>query len=191
MQDPRLDKLADVLVDYSTAVRPDDLVRLTGPPVARPLIVSPLRTRTLTGVHPHVQIVPDECEEIKLDLASQEQLGYEDPLELFVVERIDVAIRVRGEDNTKSLSGVPPQKQALLSQSRKRQRARFLERAGTGELRWVTTQFPCHAAAQDAQMSLAAYERPVGARSASGNRGWSIVSTGPTRSGSPRRKGPT
>ena len=39
--------------------------------------------------------------------------------------------------------------------------ARFLERAGKGELRWVTTQFPCQAAAQDAQMSLAAYEQFV------------------------------
>jgi len=39
--------------------------------------------------------------------------------------------------------------------------ARFLDRAAKGELRWVTTQFPCHAAAQDAQMSLAQYERFV------------------------------
>ncbi len=161
MQDPRIDKLADVLVRYSTAVEPDDLVRLTGPPVARPLIVALYRAVLQAGAHPHVEIVPDECEEIKLDLGGDEQLGYEDPLELFAVERIDVAIRVRGEDNTKSLSGVPPQKQALLSQARKRQRARFLERAGAGKLRWVTTQFPCHAAAQDAQMSLARYERFV------------------------------
>ena len=161
MQDPRLDKLADVLVGYSTAVKPDDLVRLTGPPVARPLIVALYRAVLKAGAHPHVRIVPDECEEIKLDLGSDEQLRYEDPLELFVVERIDVAIRVRGEDNTKSLTGQPPQKQALLSQSRKRQMARFFERAGAGEMRWVTTQFPCHAAAQDAQMSLAAYERFV------------------------------
>ena len=161
MQDPRLDKLAHVLVNYSTSVRPDDLVRLTGSPLARPLIVALYRAVLTAGAHPQVQLVPDECEEIKLHLGSDEQLGYEDPLELFLVERIDVAIRVRGEDNTKALTQVPPQKQALLSQARKRQRARFLERAGAGELRWVTTQFPCHAAAQDAQMSLAAYERFV------------------------------
>ncbi|OHB85452.1 MAG: peptidase M29 [Planctomycetes bacterium RBG_16_64_12] len=161
MYDPRLDRLADVLVNYSTAVRPGDLVRLSGPPVARPLVVALYRAVLNAGGHPHVDMAPDECDEIKLESASEGQLRYEDPLDLFTVERIDVAIRVKAEDNTKALSGTDPRKQALLSQARKKPMARFLARAGKGELRWVTTQFPCHAAAQDAQMSLAAYERFV------------------------------
>ena len=33
MRDPRLEKLADVLVSYSVGVKPNHLVRLTGPPV--------------------------------------------------------------------------------------------------------------------------------------------------------------
>jgi len=161
VNDPQLDKLADVLVNYSTAVRPGDLIRLAGPPVARPLVVALYRAVLKAGGHPHLTITPDECEEIKLELASEEQLRYQDPLDQFTVERIDVAIRVRAEDNTKSLSGTDPRRQALLSQARKEPMARFLERAAKGELRWVTTQFPCHASAQDAQMSLAAYERFV------------------------------
>ncbi|NQT15747.1 MAG: aminopeptidase, partial [Planctomycetes bacterium] len=155
------DNLAEVLVNYSTAVEADDLVSLSGPPVARPLIVALYRAVLRAGGHPHVEIVPDECTEIKLELAGEDQLGYADPLDLFTVERVDVAIRVRGEDNTKALSGTDPRKQALLSQARKEHIARFMARAGSGALRWVTTQFPCHAAAQDAQMSLAAYERFV------------------------------
>ncbi len=161
MQDPRIDKLADVLVHYSTTVRPDDFVRLSGPPVTRPLLVALYRAVLKAGAHPHVHVVPDECEELKLALGTDEQLLYEDPLDLYAVERIDVAIRVRGEDNTKSLTGTDPKRQALLSQARKRFMARFLDRAAKGELRWVTTQFPCHAAAQDALMSLADYERFV------------------------------
>jgi aminopeptidase len=161
MQDPRIDKLADVLVRYSTAIQPDDLVRLSGPPVARPLVVALYRAVLRAGGHPHVRIVPDECEEVKLDLASEEQLRYEDPLDLFTVERIDVSIRIRGEDNTKALTSVSPERQTLASQARKKHFTRFLERAAGGKLRWVTTQFPCHAAAQDAQMSLAAYEQFV------------------------------
>jgi aminopeptidase len=161
MHDPRLDNLADVLVNYSTAVKPDDLVSLSGPLVARPLVVAIYRAVLQAGGHPHVTMAPDECTEIKLELAGEDQLRYQDPLDLFAVERVDVAIRVRGEDNTKSLSGADPQKQALLGQARKEHVARFMARSGSGALRWVTTQFPCHAAAQDAQMSLAAYERFV------------------------------
>jgi aminopeptidase len=161
MQDPRIDKLADVLVGYSTAVQPDDLVRIAGPPVTRPLIVALYRAVLKAGGHPHVEMAPDECEQIKLELAGQDQLAYEDPLDLFMVERIDVSIRLLGQDNTKALTGAAPAKQALVSQGRKKQFGRFLDRASAGALRWVTTQFPCNAAAQDAQMSLSEYERFV------------------------------
>jgi aminopeptidase len=34
----------------------------------------------------------------------------------------------------------------------------FMKRAGSGSLRWVATQFPCQASAQDAEMSLSEYE---------------------------------
>ena len=161
MEDPRLEKLADVLVNYSTAVRADDLVRLAGPPVARDLLVALYRAVLRAGGHPHVDMVPDECAEIKLDMAGEHQLHYEDPLDLFAVERVDVSIGIWGQDNTKALTGTEPKRQALVSQARKKYVGRFMERAAAGELRWVGTQFPCHAAAQDAQMSLAAYERFV------------------------------
>jgi len=161
MQDPRLVKLADVLVNYSTGVKPDDLVRIVGPPVARPLVAEVYRAVLRAGGHPLVQMAPDECGEIKLEEGSEGQLRFEDPIALYVVERIDVAISMWGQDNTKSLTGIDPKKQALASQARKKYFNRFMERAAAGELRWTGTQFPCHAAAQDAQMSLAAYERFV------------------------------
>jgi aminopeptidase len=161
MHDPRLEKLAEVLVGYSTAVRPNDLVRLSGPPVGRPLLDALYRAVLKAGGHPRLEIVPDECAEIKLDLANEEQLRYEDPISLYTVEQINVSISLWGQDNTKALSGTDPRRQAIVSQARRRQLHRFLERAATGQLRWVGSQFPCHAAAQDAQMSLDAYERFV------------------------------
>jgi aminopeptidase len=106
-------------------------------------------------------MTPDECAELKLELGSTEQLKYENPLELQTVETINATINLWGSENTKSLSQTDPARQALVSQARKRFVTRFLERAAAGQLRWVGTQFPCQSAAQDAQMSLAAYERFV------------------------------
>jgi aminopeptidase len=157
MPDPRLDKLADVLVSYSTAVKPGELVRINGSTVAQPLAVAIYRAVIKAGGHPHVRLVPDECAEIKLDLAGEDQLLYEDPLELEVVERCDVSIGIWAQDNTRALSGTDPKRQALVSQGRKSYVNRFLQRASEGSLRWTGTQFPCHSSAQDAQMSLAAY----------------------------------
>jgi hypothetical protein len=37
LHDPRLEKLADVLASYSTAVQQGDLIRLSGPLLGKPL----------------------------------------------------------------------------------------------------------------------------------------------------------
>ena len=161
MQDPRLTKLADVLVNYSTAVKPGDLVRLSGPPLGRPLIVALYKAVLAAGGHPFVNMAPDECGEIFLREASEEQLAYMNPLRQFEVENIDVSISMWGEDNTKALTSVDPARQAIASQARKPYMKVFFDRAEAGTLRWCGTQFPCQAAAQDAEMSLDEYENFV------------------------------
>jgi aminopeptidase len=161
MQDPRIEKLADVLVNYSTGVKPGNLVRLAGAPVARPLIVALYRVVLRAGGHPHVIMTPDECAAIKLAEGSEDQLRYENPLDLQLVETMDVSISMWGDENTKALSAAQPARQAMVSQGRRPFLKRFLERAAAGELRWVGTQFPTNAAAQDAELSLEAYENFV------------------------------
>jgi len=161
MRDPRIDKLAQVLVRYSVGVRKDDLVRISGPPVAEPLIVAIFRETLLAGGYPHVRMAPDECEELLLKLGSRRQLTHVSPLARYEVQKIDCAIGIWADENTKALTNVDPARQALFSKSRGPIRQIFLKRAagkGRTKLRWTGTQFPCQAAAQDAEMSLAEYE---------------------------------
>jgi len=158
MPDSRYAKLADVLVNYSTGVKPGDLVRLSGPAVGRPLLAELYRAVIRAGGNPYLQISLDECQEIKLLEASEEQLTFANPIDLYAVEQLDVAISLWGEDNTKSLTRVDAARQSLAGRSRKPMMTKFFDRAAAGELRWCGTQLPCHAAAQDAEMSLAAYE---------------------------------
>ncbi len=161
MRDSRIEKLADVLVNYSTRVKKGDVVRLTGALVGRPLIVALYRAVLRAGGQPIVVMGPEECHEIKLTEGSEEQLRFEDPLQQYIIETVDVTISYWGDENTKALSRVDPKKQALVSQARKKYMATFMKRFGEGKLRWVGTQFPTNAAAQDAEMSLAAYENFV------------------------------
>jgi aminopeptidase len=145
-------------VTYSTAVRRGDLVRIVGAPVSRTLLVALYREVLRAGGHARVAMTPDECSQIKLAEADDAQLAWEDPLDLHEIESVDVSINVWGSDNTKAASGSDPRRQAAVSQARRRFMARFMERFAQGRLRWVGTQFPCHSAAQDAEMSLAEYE---------------------------------
>ena len=158
MNDPRLGQLARVLVNYSVGVRPGDLVRITGAPVTEPLVVALYREVVLAGGHPLVRLVPDECQELLLKLAGEAQLGHTNPLALHEVETIDCSIGIWGDANTKALTNCDPARQALFKQSRKKITETFLKRAAAGQLRWVGTEFPTHAGAQDAEMSLTEFE---------------------------------
>jgi aminopeptidase len=158
MRDPRLAKLADVLVNYSVGVTKDQVVRLNGPPVAQPLMIELYRHVLAAGGHPLVRMVPDEVEEIFLKHGSDAQLKFLNPIQVFEYERIDASIGIWGEENTKALTNVDPKKIGLHQAARKPLLESFMKRSAEGKLRWVGTQFPAHAAAQDAEMSLAEYE---------------------------------
>ncbi len=120
MRDPRLEKLADILVNYSTAVKPGDLVRIASSPLGSPLVTEIFRAVISAGGHPYVNMAPDECNEIKLTDGAEDQLLFENPVTQFEVEKIDVSIGVWGSENTKSLSRVDPDRQAKLSKTRKK-----------------------------------------------------------------------
>jgi aminopeptidase len=158
MRDPRLEKLADVLVNYSVGVEKDNVVRISGPPVAQPLVIDLYRKVLSAGGHPVVRMAPEEVQELFLKHGSDDQLKFLNPISVFEYERIDCSIGIWGEENTKSLSNVDPKRIGLSQASRKPLLEIFMKRAAEGKLKWVGTQFPCNAAAQDAEMSLAEYE---------------------------------
>jgi aminopeptidase len=158
MRDPRLEKLASILVGYSVGVKRGQLVRIGGPPLSSPLIVEIYRKVIEAGAHAVVRMAPEELGEIKFKIASDEQLKYLNPLAMMEVEKIDCSIDAWAEENTKSYSNIDPKRIGMESAARKPYLDRFLQRAAAGELKWVGTQFPCQSAAQDAEMSLGEYE---------------------------------
>jgi aminopeptidase len=158
MRDPRIDKLAHVLTHYSTAVKQGDVVMLIGPPFAAPLIVVLYREVLQAGGHPIVRMSPEECIRTLYEYGTDAQLSFVDPLERREVEIADVVIHVLAPENTHALAGVDPSKQAIYSRARRPLMDLFLQRAAEKSLRWVVTQLPCQAAAQDAGMSLPEYE---------------------------------
>jgi aminopeptidase len=158
MHDPRLANLANLLVRYSTEVKPGDLVSLSGPPLAEPLVVALYRSVLREGGHPVVVMSPEECLEELYRQGTSEQLAFVSPLEQEEVESANVAIHVLATRNTQALATIDPARAAARSKGRRDLMSRFLDRSARGELRWVVTQFPCAAAAQDAEMSLGEYE---------------------------------
>lgn len=158
MRDPRMEKLADVLVNYSVGVKKGQLVRVSGPPVSQPLIVAIYEKVLAAGGHPAVRMVPEELNEIFLKHADDEQLRFCNPIGLYEYEHLDCSIGIWAEENTKALTNCDPKKIGITQAARKPLMDIFMKRAAEGTLRWVGTQFPSQACAQDAEMSLSEYE---------------------------------
>ncbi len=158
MRDPRLDRLARVLVTYATGIKPGQIVRLSGDPVALPLLEALYEEVLKAGAHPYLKVAPDAFNSIFFEAANDAQLRFVNPIALFEVEKIDASIGLWAETNTKALSRIDPKRQSLASAARKPILRTFMERAAKGDLRWCGTLFPTAASAQDAEMSLRQYE---------------------------------
>jgi aminopeptidase len=158
MADPRLDKLAHVLVRYSTCVQPGDTVALVAPPLAEPLVLAAYREVLQAGGHPVVHLEPEADVELLLKHGNPEQLARANPFESWLVEHCNVSIYLLAPVNTRALTQIEPGRQALLEQGRRQRMDTFLRRAAQGELRWSVAQMPCLAAAQEADLSLSEYE---------------------------------
>ncbi len=156
-----LDRLAHVLVDYSTEVRPGQLVLIESPPAAAPLVRAIYERVLEVGGHPQTRITPEGATELLLERGTDAQLDWVNPARAEDYERADVRIVLEADTNTRGLSNVDPARLARAGRAREPLRNRYLERAAAGELRWSITLFPTNAAAQDAEMSLAEYERFV------------------------------
>lgn len=158
MIDPRLTKLAEVIVNYSVALKEGEIVLIKAPTVGEPLVKELYKAAIQAGAHPHVRLAPDELAEILLKNGSDKQLEYLSPIMMNDVETMNAQIGLWAETNTKALSNTDAAKHAKLSASRRPYVERFMERTAKGDLRWSGTLFPTNASAQDAGMSLSEYE---------------------------------
>src|SRR5512134_744182 len=161
--DPRIRKLAQVLVRYSTGVRPKDVVVIRGSTVAAPLATEVYREVLEAGGLPWVRLVPDAIGEIFFRHAKKEHLETLNPIDPAILREANVTIGIWAGANTKSLSRVDPAKQATVSKTMKplleeQMKRGALPKGDPKKLRWVGTLLPNDAAAQDAEMGILDYE---------------------------------
>ncbi len=156
--DIRIEKLADLLVNYSVEVRPEQKVLIRGESLAEPLIKAVYREVLQAGGYPFVLVELPGMEELFYRHASDQQLQFVPPPVKLLYETYDVQISIMGVSNTKALSRVDPRKTVLRQQAYRDLMKTILSRAAKKELHWTVTLFPNNAAAQDAEMGLMEYE---------------------------------
>ena len=161
MIDPMIKKWAHTLVRYSCKVKRSELVQISGDVAAEPLLKAIYDEVLAVGAHPQLRVSLSGVEEMFLSKATDEQLSFQWPDRMYMARKLDVAIFVSAETNTRALSNIEPKKQGLVSKASHKYRDLLMKRSAEGTFRWCITQFPTEAYAQEAGCSLEEYENFV------------------------------
>ena len=158
MSDPRIEKLANVLVNYSTEVKPGDWVVVMGNIITMPLVKEVVRAAYRAGGNVDTILNNGDLSEIFYREGNDDQLKWISPTNKMVTDDADVIISISGTDNTRFLSNVDSSRQKMRQAASAEVFKTFVNRVSLGDVRWVGTQYPCHAYAQEADMSLSEFE---------------------------------
>jgi aminopeptidase len=167
MTDPRVDRMARVLVEYSTTIGPGDRVLIEAEPAAEPLVRALFKQILQAGGHPVLHLSLEGLttlsgiDSLFLKYANPDQLSFVPPVYKMAYEQFESRIRIHSLSNTKALTEADQNQQSLRAKTTGQITATQFERGAAGEFRWLTTLFPTSAYAQDADMSLDEFENFV------------------------------
>jgi aminopeptidase len=157
MSDPRVTKLAKLLIHYSLDIKPGQKMRLLTHPAAHELTLAAYEEAIKAGAHVYVDQPIEELSEIFYRYASDAQLDFVPPVSKLLVESYDASLVLDASFNRRVLSGVDPEKMARNAKARSELSKIFMDRSARKELHWCLTVYPNNASAQDADMSLHDY----------------------------------
>ena len=167
MTDPRVQKFAKVLVEHSARVAPGDRVLIEATTAAEPLIRELYIQILEKGGIPHPMIalpgmMPFSQDDMYVTYAKTDaQLEFVPTFYKLAYEQFESRIRVHSATNTRGSSNLDPVKAGKRGKALSAITEAQFRRGAEGSLKWVTTQYPTEAYAQDANMSLEEYENFV------------------------------
>jgi aminopeptidase len=155
MHDPRIDRLADLLIRHSTRLQPGEHVLIEGFDVPASILIALVRAARAAGGHPHVA---DRRNRVLRALdadAAEENLRVWADCDTYRMKQMQAYIGVRGASNVSETSGID----AEQMQRKARLYARpvhFEQRVN--HTRWCVLRWPTPSMAQLAQMDTGAFE---------------------------------
>ncbi len=159
MFDPRFNKMAQVIVNYSLEVKPGQTVYVWSQSNAAPLMLECYREILKAGGNAFLRADLPGAQEIFYETAQDAQLDFVSPVDQVSVEegKFDAYLRIGAETNTRRLSSVDPAKMQRQQAALSPILAKRMSRSAEGNYNWCVTLFPTEAYAMDAEMSLAEY----------------------------------
>ena len=153
MYDARFDKLAALLVNYSTNLKRDEKVLIETFDAPDEMTIALIRAVRKAKAVPFVQIQRAQVSrELALEI-DERQLNLTAAHELARMKKMDAYIAIRGSNNISELTDVPIDKMKLVAK-----KLRPLQDQRVQKTKWVVLRWPTPSMAQLAGMSTEAFE---------------------------------
>jgi aminopeptidase len=154
MHDPRFDRLAHGLVNFSTKLEPGDTVLIDAYDIPAEMTVALIRAARQAGAVPLVQTHQGRIVR-EMGIGAQEaQLELHSAIQLAQMKKMTAYIALRGGDNITEMSDVPPEKMKLVAKKMKPVLDWRVKKT-----RWCVLRWPSPSMAQSAGMSTEAFEK--------------------------------
>ncbi len=155
MIDPRVTRLAEMLVGYSTELKPGEKVLIEAIDVPDDITTELIRLARAAGADPIVTIKRNAVLRSLLMNASETQLQLIADVEALRMKGVDAYIGVRGANNISELCDVPDDLMKLYQKIWWRPVHGAIR---VRETRWVVLRYPSPSMSQSANMSTEAFE---------------------------------
>jgi len=152
MKDVRCEKLASVLLNHSLKVKAGENLVIRSNYNGKPLVDEVYKQAIKAGLNVFTHIMMSEQIKFFMENATQKQLENANKFLEGVYAQADAFVVIEAPDNVKNLAQVDPQRNMLHNKA-----VSPLVKLITDK-RWVMTNFPTNAFAQEADMSLEEYE---------------------------------
>lgn len=155
MLDPRLTKLADVLVNYSVKAKPGENILIEAYGIDSALVKELVKKVHAAGAHPYVNIRDHAIMRQLIMEGTEAQMQTWADADAFQMKQMQGYIGVRGGANIYELSDIPADRMKFYN-SVYYQQVHFDVRIK--DTRWVVLRYPTSSMAQLASMSTDAFE---------------------------------
>ncbi len=153
MRDPRLEKLAKNLLEYSVRIKKGEHVLIKAHLVTKPLIKELIKHAYSLGAYPHLELLDDELNRALMMHNSEERAQKIVDWELPKTKDMDAFISIYGEYNDSETTDVPMDIKMMNAKIKKQ-----LSNIIVKEKKWVLLNYPTESLAQKAKMSSEAFE---------------------------------
>jgi aminopeptidase len=155
MTDPRITKLADVLINYSCAVKKGDKILVEAIDVPHEFTTECVRLARQAGAIPLVKLESNQIKRALMLHGSDEGWNLIADGEKFIMERVQCYIGARGSHNVSEMSDVSADLQRPYENTVWK---RVHIETRVKKTRWVVLRWPHPSMAQMAEMSTEAFE---------------------------------